>query len=93
MCIYITVICASKNKHGGNNWGTHEPIFSLGHFTAEAAPARHLDTSKEEKKKKKKHAALLPWPRSMLSGILLLGLPKAHCECDVRCVRNELSTR
>lgn len=54
MCIYITVICASKNKHGGNNWGTHEPIFSLGHFTAEAAPARHLDTSKEEKKKKKK---------------------------------------
>lgn len=52
MCIYITVICASKNKHGGNNWGTHEPIFSLGHFTAEAAPARHLDTSKEEKKKK-----------------------------------------
>lgn len=53
MCIYITVICASKNKHGGNNWGTHEPIFSLGHFTAKAAPARHLDTSKEEEKKKK----------------------------------------
>lgn len=59
MCIYIIIVCASKNKHGGNNWGTHEPIFSLGHFTAEAAPVRHLDTSEEEKKKRTRSIASL----------------------------------
>lgn len=53
MCIYIiiVIICASKNKHRENNWSTQEPIFSLGHPAAEAAPVRRLDTSKEEKTK------------------------------------------
>lgn len=44
-------------------------------------------------KQTKIYAASLPSQKSMLSGSLFLGLPNAHCECDVRCVRNELSTR